>query len=85
MKRVLIGLLAGGWLLGAAIPVAAAQPPVGGCPPPVLLQANSDFGPGVQDHQAGVDKNRDGHVCTQPLPEALPFPNINFIDNVVRQ
>ncbi len=71
-------------LLGAAIPSLAGGPPARGCPPPFELQVTSEFGPGFQDFLERVDKNDDGLVCTQELPEALPFPNINFIDNVVR-
>ena len=58
---------------------------MGGCAPAFTLHPVSDFGPGFQDFLVNrIDKNEDRMVCAQPLPEALPFPNINFVDNVVR-
>jgi hypothetical protein len=70
---------------GLAAP-ASADKPSAGCPPPFELQPISAFGPGFQDFLVThIDKNADQLVCTQPLPDALPFPNINFVDNVVGQ
>lgn len=83
MKRLFLALV----LLALAMTAApaAATPPIGGCPPAFELKAISDFGPGFFEFLTGrVDKNGDGYVCAQDLPEALPFPNINFVDNVVR-
>ncbi len=82
MKRV-VALLVAALLIGTTAP-AAATPPIGGCPPPFELLPKTAFGPGFQDFLNGVDKNSDGNICAQPLPDALPFPPINFLDNVVR-
>lgn len=82
--RIVVALVAM-LALGALVPALASSRPAGGCPPPFGLQATSEFGPGFQDFLAQVDKNDDDLVCTQPLPDALPFPNINFIDNVIRR
>ncbi len=85
MKRVSSGLtLVVALLVGAAIQALAAGSPAGGCPKPFELQAISEFVPGFQEFLERVDKNDDDLACTQGLPEALPFPNINFIDNVVQ-
>lgn len=83
MKHV-IALLAAALAIGIGAP-AAAIPPVGKCPTPFTLQPKTDFGPGFQDFLNGIDVNGDGLVCAQPLPDALPFPPINFLDNVVRR
>lgn len=82
MKRVVASLVAA-IVIGVAAP-AVATPPVGGCPPPFELLPKDSFGPGFQDFLNGVDKNGDDNICAQPLPDALPFPPINFVDNVVR-
>jgi hypothetical protein len=71
-------------VMGLATPASAANP-TGGCPPVFDLQAISAFGPGFEEFLVTVDKNADQFVCAKPLPEALPFPNINFVDNVVRR
>lgn len=71
-------------LSGLALP-AFATPPVGACPPAFELKSAAFFGPGFQEFLLErVDKNGDEQVCAQHLPEAMPFPNINFVDNVVR-
>ena len=72
-------------VMGLATSASAAKP-TGGCPPVFDLQPISAFGPGFQEFLVTrIDKNADQFVCAKPLPEALPFPNINFVDNVVRQ
>lgn len=67
----------------AAPSSAHAASPVGACPGPFQLQAISQFSPGTQAFLvASIDRNGDGQVCTKPLPEAIPFLNISFIDNL---
>jgi hypothetical protein len=58
--------------------------PAAGCAEAFTLQSVDDFGAGFQTFLARVDKNGDRMVCTRLLPDALPFPPINFVDNVVR-
>ncbi len=84
MKRFALPLaLATVAMAGSAAPAAAV--PVGECPTAFTLRAKSDFGPGFQDFLTErIDKNEDALVCAKVLPEALPFPNVNFVDNVVR-
>ena len=57
--------------------------PIGGCAGPHMLQPITDFSSGTQSFlTASIDKNLDGYVCTKPLPDAIPFLNISFTDNV---
>ncbi len=82
-----LALAAGVACIGAlAVPGAAqAAPPVGACPGPFQLQAITDFSPGTQAFLvASIDRNGDEQVCTKPLPEAIPFLNISFIDNLAQ-
>jgi hypothetical protein len=58
--------------------------PNAACGEAFTLQSVNDFGPGFQSFLARVDKNGDRLVCTLRLPDALPFPPINFVDNVAR-
>lgn len=76
--------LCGALSLALATPAEAA-PKGTSCGNAFELSAISDFGPGFQTFLQGVDRNDDDLVCAKPLPEALPFPNINFVDNVARR
>ena len=61
---------------------AAAGPPSAGCPQAFALRSVDEFSGGFQAYLTSVDKNGDQRVCTLAIPDAVPFPPINFVDNV---